>query len=54
MKEACYCGRTGEIEDREPVLDANGERALRCPVATGGHLDYLHEFSDEDRLRRGG
>ena len=50
MREACYCGRTGEIEDRQPVVDANGERALRCPVETCGHLDYLRAFSDETRL----
>lgn len=51
MREACYCGRTGEIEDREPVVDAKGERALRCPVETCGHVDYLLGFSAETRLR---
>lgn len=39
MQEACYCGRTGEIEDREPVLDADDGWALRCPDC--GHTDYL-------------
>jgi hypothetical protein len=24
MREICYCGREGELEEREPVLDAKG------------------------------
>jgi hypothetical protein len=39
MLESCYCGRTGEIEDREPVTTEDGKRALRCPEC--GHLDSL-------------
>ncbi len=39
MQEACYCGRTGEIEDREPVIDGDGRAALECPQC--GHLDHL-------------
>jgi hypothetical protein len=31
--ESCYCGRMGEIEDREPVATGDGGRALRCPIA---------------------
>jgi hypothetical protein len=31
MLESCYCGRTGEIEDREPVVTGDAGRALRCP-----------------------
>jgi hypothetical protein len=46
MQEVCYCGRAGEIEDREPVRDG-GERALRCPEC--GHLDYLHSLSEDAR-----
>jgi hypothetical protein len=40
MKEACNCGRTGEVEDREPVYLGDGEHALRCPDC--GHLEDLH------------
>lgn len=47
MKEACYCGRTGEIEDREPIATSGGELALRCPDC--GHLDSLHWLSEEAR-----
>ncbi len=39
MREACFCGRVDDLENREPVLDGNGERALRCSGC--GHLDYL-------------
>ncbi len=39
MKESCFCGRTGEVEERTSVLDANGRRALECPDC--GHADYL-------------
>ena len=39
MLESCYCGRTGEIEGREPVVDDEGRQALRCPDC--GHLDHL-------------
>ena len=45
MLETCYCGRTGEIEGREPVLDDGGRRALRCPDC--GHLDHLSWLSAE-------
>lgn len=47
MQEACFCGRTGEIEDRTPVLDGDGEQALECPDC--GHLDRLEWLSDEAR-----
>lgn len=47
MHEACYCGRTGEIEDRALVLDDDGTRALECPDC--GHLDRLEWLSDESR-----
>lgn len=39
MQEACYCGRTGEIEDRLAVRDDDGREALQCPDC--GHLDHL-------------
>lgn len=39
MQEACYCGRTGEIEDRKAVRDGDGREALQCPDC--GHLDHL-------------
>ncbi len=47
MHEACYCGRTGEIEDRTPVLDDDGMRALESPDC--GHLDRLEWLSDDAR-----
>jgi hypothetical protein len=33
MLESCFCGRTGEIEDREPLVTKDGGRALGCPQA---------------------
>ena len=45
MQEACYCGRSGDISDREPVLDSDGRRALKCPDC--GHTDYLNWLSEE-------
>ena len=47
MLESCYCGRTGEIEDREPVTTEDGERALGCPDC--GHLNRLDWLSEETR-----
>jgi hypothetical protein len=44
MREACFCGRIGEVEDREPAFD--GRRALRCPC---GHLEYLDWLSEGAR-----
>jgi hypothetical protein len=29
MREACFCGRVGETEDREPVSLGDGGRGLR-------------------------
>ena len=45
MREACYCGRTGEIEDRGPITASDGGRALRCPDC--GHLDSLDWLPEE-------
>jgi hypothetical protein len=39
VREACYCGRVGEVEDREPVWRDGRTEALRCPRC--GHLDPL-------------
>ena len=47
MRESCYCGRTGEIEEREPVATSDGGRALRCPDC--GHLDRLDWLPEETR-----
>ena len=33
MLETCYCGRTGELEDRNLVSDDDGREALECPGA---------------------
>ncbi|QIN82331.1 hypothetical protein GBA63_06460 [Rubrobacter tropicus] len=49
MRESCYCGRAGEIEDREPVTDGDGRRALKCPDC--GHLDHLSWLSADARVR---
>ncbi len=48
MREACRCGRVDDLENREPVLDSDGERALRCPGC--GHLDYLRWLPNDIRL----
>ena len=47
MLESCYCSRTGEIEDREPVTTEDGRRTLRCPEC--GHLDSLDWLPEEAR-----
>jgi len=49
MKEACFCGWVGEIEDREPILKNDGQAALRCPGC--GHLDDLLWLSADARHR---
>lgn len=48
MKEACFCGRVQDLEDREPVLGQDGERALWCSGC--GHLDYLRWLPEDARL----
>ncbi len=47
MREACYCGRHGEVEDREPVWGNGRTEALRCPRC--GHLDPLPYLDDDTR-----
>jgi hypothetical protein len=62
MLESCYCGRNGELEDREPVLGAGGRWLLRCPSEACGHLEDLAWLGEDTALliwgeavdRRGG
>jgi hypothetical protein len=49
MLESCFCGRTGEIEDRELVVADDGRRALRCPDEDCGHVEYLEWLTEETR-----
>lgn len=51
MREVCYCVRTDEIEDREPVAAEDDGRALRCPSEACGHLDRLEWLPEEARRR---
>lgn len=48
MRESCFCGRKGDLEDREPILDARGRWVLRCPDC--GHLDDLGWLTEEAAL----
>jgi hypothetical protein len=48
MKEDCFCGRRGEITDREPILDESGRWTLTCRSC--GHTDYLEWLSEEAGL----
>ena len=48
MSEDCFCDRGDDLEHREPVLDGDGERALRCPGC--GHLEYLRWLPNDIRL----
>jgi hypothetical protein len=47
MKESCFCGRVGDLEDRMPVHDSDGYQALRCPKC--GHLDRLEWLTEDAR-----
>lgn len=49
MRETCFCGRSGEVEYREPVYAGDGEWALACPAC--GHLDHLHCLTPAARHR---
>ena len=49
MLESCFCGRAGEIEDREPLVTRDGARALRCPDC--GHLEHLDWLPEGARRR---
>jgi hypothetical protein len=48
MREVCFCGRVGRLEDREPVLDDEARWLLRCPDC--GHQDDLRWLSGEASL----
>ena len=48
MRESCYCGRVGDVEDRWPVLRDGRTEALRCPRC--GHLDSLPYLDAAARL----
>ena len=47
MRESCYCGRVGEVEDREPAYEGDRVEALRCPRC--GHLDALPQLDADAR-----
>lgn len=47
MHEICYCGRVGEVEERMPVIDGDGNEALECREC--GHLDHLSWIPAERR-----
>ena len=47
MRESCYFGRTGEIEDHEPIATSDGRQALSCPDC--GHPDRLDWLPEEAR-----
>lgn len=47
MQEVCYCGRRGDVEDREPVLCKGRSEALRCPEC--GNLDHLLQLDADAR-----
>ena len=49
MRESCYCGRTGEISDRVPVILDNGATALICPGEACGHTDRLQWLREDVR-----
>ena len=42
-------GRTGEIEDRVPIVADDGKHALRCPDEDCGLLEYLEWLPEEAR-----
>lgn len=48
MTEVCFCGRTGDLTDRIPIVDGDGP-ALQCPDC--GHVDRLRVFGETVRLR---
>lgn len=48
MREVCFCGRSGDVRDREPILDDDVRWALRCRSC--GRLDYLEWLPEEAGL----
>ena len=49
MRETCFCGRIGEVEDREPVTTSTGEPAMKCPDQACGHTDRLEWLPEAAR-----
>jgi hypothetical protein len=49
MREVCFCGWAGVIEDRAPVYAGDSEWGLACP--TCGHLDRLDWLNETERRR---
>lgn len=49
MQEACYCGRSGDIRSRKPILDSDGRRALQCPDCN--HVDRLEWLLEDASFR---
>jgi hypothetical protein len=47
MREICFCGRVGKVEDREPVILESGEQALECPDC--GDVDLVNWLKGEAR-----
>lgn len=48
MREVCFCGRSGKLEDRQPILDEVRRWMLICPEC--GHTDDLAWLSEEAAL----
>lgn len=46
-QETCYCDRSGDVEDRNPVWGEDKSEALQCPQC--GHLDYLPQLDAHAR-----
>ena len=49
MREVCYCGHAGRLENRLPVVGERGRGALRCRECR--HIDHLLWFSEEGRSK---
>jgi hypothetical protein len=47
MHETCFCGRTGELAEREPISLGDGAWGLACPRC--GHLDRLEHWPTDMR-----
>jgi hypothetical protein len=39
MREVCFCGWSGDVQDRLPIYLSDGDWGLVCPDC--GHIDYL-------------
>ena len=49
MREVCFCGWSGDLEDRAPVYAGDGDWGLECPRC--GHLDRLQWLPEGSRAR---